>query len=104
MTGVATPGYRVNPPSPGQIYVPAPGTPGGPPIGGQPYYQLPPTAAVPGPGPAMPAEPIYTPPPSTAPMRLRPAGQSTSRRPRCRPAAGPSNVGSQPYHSLPSGG
>ncbi len=86
LTGVATPGVRVNPPSPGQVYVPAPGTPGGPPIGGQPYYQLPPTAApYPTPGPATPPEPIYTPPPSMPPSM----------------PAGPSDFGSQPYHPLP---
>ncbi len=81
VTGVAPPGYRVNPPSPGQFVVPAPGTPGGPPVGGQPYYQLPPGA----PGTAMPAGPIYTPPPSPPPAA----------------PVGPSNVGSQPYYPLP---
>ena len=40
MTGVATPGYRVNPPSPGLREAC-----GGPPIGGQPYYPLPTTAS-----------------------------------------------------------
>ena len=94
MTGVATPGYRVNPPSPGQIYAPAPGTPGGPPVGGQPYYQLPPGM----PGPAVPAGPIYTPPPSAAPVARRPAEPSISRHAASCPT-GPSNFGSQPYPS-----
>jgi len=93
--GVATPGYRVNPPSRGQIFIPAPGTPGGPPIGGQPYYQLPP-------GTPGPAEPIDTPPPS-API-APPAGGSIYQSPPAMPPAlpaGPSNVGSQPYFPLP---
>ncbi len=97
--GVATPGYRVNPPSRGQIFTPAPGTPGGPLIGGQPYYQLPPGT----PGPAMPAEPIYTPPPSTAPV-IPPASGGIYQPPPSMPPAvpvGPSNAGSQPYYPLP---
>jgi len=101
VTGVAVPGYRVNPPSP------APGTPGGPPIGGQPYYQLPPTAGqYPQPGPAIPAEPIYTPPPSAAPA-MPPGGGPIYQAPPAMPPAGPTgppNVGSQPYYPLPSGG
>jgi hypothetical protein len=86
VTGVAAPGFRVNPPAP---YVPPAGTPGGPPIGGQPYYQLPPAETV----PAGPSQPIYTPPPSTMPV------------PAPAPAAPftPSNVGSQPFYPLPSG-
>jgi hypothetical protein len=103
MSGVAAPAYRVNPPSPGQIFVPAPGTPGGPPIGGQPYYQLPPTATqYPAPGPVMPAQPIYTPPPGAAPL-APPAGGPIYQSPPSMPA-GPPNVGSQPYYALPSGG
>jgi hypothetical protein len=96
VTGVAAPGYRASPPSP------APGTPGGPPIGGQPYFQLPPGL----PGPATPAEPIYTPPPSTVPA-APPGGGPIYQSPPAMPpagAAGPPNVGSQPYFPLPSGG
>ena len=108
-TGVATPGYRVNPQS-GQTYVPAPGTPGGPPIGGQPYYQLPPSAdrgalpEYPAPaGPAMPTGPmIYGPPPGAAGP---PAGPFYSPSPSMPSGpigpVGPSNFGSQPYHPLP---
>ncbi len=69
-TGIAAPGYRINQPSPSQIYVPPPGTPGGPPIGGQPLNQLPPGT----PGPAMAPGPIYTPPPGTAPFAPPPGG------------------------------
>jgi hypothetical protein len=99
VTGVAAPGYRVNPPLAGQSVVPPPGAPGGPPIGGQPYYQLPPGM----PGPAAPAEPIYTPPPSNTPG-LPPAGGPIYQSPPSMPPStptGPSNVGSQPYHPLP---
>ncbi|MEI8374963.1 MAG: PEGA domain-containing protein [Planctomycetota bacterium] len=97
--GIATPGYRVNPPSRGPIFTPAPGTPGGPPIGGQPYYQLPPGTS----GPAVPAEPIYTPPPSTSPVAPPASGPIYQPPPSMPPAApaGPSNVGSQPYFPLP---
>jgi hypothetical protein len=104
VTGIATPGYRVNPPSRGQIYVPAPGTPGGPPAGSQPYYQLPPGT----PGPAIPAEPIYTPPPGAMPSNAAPVGPPVGGPiyqppPSMQPTvpAGPSNVGSQPYYPLP---
>ena len=98
LTGVATPGYRVNPPSPSQNYVPAPARPGGPPIGGQPYYQLPPGS--PGmSGPAIPAGPIYTPPPGAAPG-APPAGGPIYQPPPALPS-GPSDFGSQPYHPLP---
>ncbi len=99
LPGVATPGYRVNPPSPGQLYTPAAGTPGGPPIGGQPYYQLPPGT----PGPAAPAEPIYTPPPSATPVPPPAGGPIYQPAPAMSPAtpAGSSNVGSQPYYPLP---
>ncbi|MGO9114122.1 MAG: PEGA domain-containing protein [Thermoguttaceae bacterium] len=96
VTGVAPPGYRVNPPSP------APGTPGGPPIGSQPYYQLPPGM----PGPTAPAAPIYTPPPSTTPA-APPAGGPIYQPPPAMPSLAPNgqpNVGSQPYFPLPSGG
>ncbi len=96
VTGVAAPGYRVNPPLAGQSVVPPPGAPGGPPIGGQPYYQLPP-------GTPGPAEPIYTPPPSNTPG-LPPAGGPIYQSPPSMPPStpnGPSNVGSQPYHPLP---
>ncbi len=94
VTGVATPGYRINPTSPGQMMVPAPGTPGGPPPGGQPYYPLPPGT----PGPALPAEPIYTPPPSAAPVGTSVGGPITTPPPSLPPA---SPVGSQPYFPLP---
>ena len=103
LTAVATPGYRVSPSSPGQIYNPAPGTPGGPPVGGQPSYQLPPGM----PGPAIPAEPIYTPPPSAVPAAPPASGPIYQPPPATSPAmptvapAGPSNFGSQPYHALP---
>ena len=100
VTGVATPGYRVNPPAPAQPYVvPAPGSPGGPPVGGQPFYQLPPGM----PGPAMPAAPIYTPPPSAVPV-APPAGGPMYQPPPSMPPsmpAGPTDFGSQPYHALP---
>jgi hypothetical protein len=102
MTGVATPGYRVSPPSPGRIVTPAPGTPGGPPIGGQPYYQLPPGA----PGSPAPVGPIYAPPAAPAPV-APPAGGPIYQSPPSMPPAvpsGPSDFGSQPYHPLPSGG
>ncbi len=42
--GLATPGFRVNPPSQAPVFVPPAGAPGGPPIGGQPYFQLPSSA------------------------------------------------------------
>lgn len=104
LTGVATPGYRVNPPAQGQVYVPAPGTPGGPPIGSQPYYQLPPTATqYPSsgvPSPAVPAGPIYTPPPSVPPVAPSAGGPIYQPPPTTMPA-GPSDYGSQPYHALP---
>ena len=79
VTGVATPGYRVNPPSPGQNYVPAP-DPGRAAVGGQPYYQLPPGRL------ALSSRPGRSPRRRPAPRRqhLRPAGRSTIRRPRCR--------------------
>ena len=90
MTNVAAPAYRVGPPPPGQVFVPPnQGTSTIPPIGGQPSYQLPPGASA----PAVPSGPVYTPPP-VAP----PAGASGM------PSAGPSNVGSQPFYALPSGG
>jgi hypothetical protein len=89
-TGVVT---RVNPPSPGQVYVPAPATSGRPPIGGQPYYQL----------PAGPAGPIYTPPPGAVPATPSAGGPIFQPPPAMPPAppAGPSDFGSQPYHPLP---
>ncbi len=93
-TGVAPPSYRVNPPSPNGNVVPSPGAPGGPPIGGQPYNQLPPGTVG-----TMPAGPIYTPPPGTAPA-ASPAGGPIYQSPPSMPA-GPSNAGSQPYHPLP---
>ncbi len=102
LTGVATPGYRVNPPARGQIYSPVPAPPGGPPVGGQPSYQLPPGT----PSSAGPAELIDTPPPGTAPV-APPAGGPIYQTPVTTPAmppgapAGPSNFGSQPYHPLP---
>ena len=105
LSGVAAPGYRFDQPSAGQIYVPAPGTPGGPPIGGQPYYQLPPAAdhgaspAYPLPGPGMPAEPVTTPPPTAIPL-APPAGGPVYQPSPAMPI-GPSNIGSQPYHALP---
>ena len=106
LTGVAAPGYRVNPPGApaygsGQNYMPAPGAPGGPPIGSQPYYQLPSGP----PGPGLPSEPIVTPPPTAAPV-VPPAGGSIYQPPPSMPPsmpAGPSDIGSQPYHPLPSG-
>ncbi len=98
VTGVTTPDYRVNPP--GQNFTPAPGTPGGPPIGSQPYYQLPPSSApYPTPGPALPPGTIYSPPPGAAPVG--PSGGGPILQPPPSVPAGPSNVGSQPYHALP---
>jgi hypothetical protein len=99
MTGIATPGYRVNPPSPGRVVTPAPGTPVTPPMGGQPYYQLPPGAS----GSAAPVGPINGPPPSTAPVSP-PSGRPIYQPPPSMPpsaATGPADVGSQPYHPLP---
>jgi hypothetical protein len=99
VTGVATPGYRVNPPAAGRVFVPPAGAPGGPPVGGQPYYQLPPGS----PSPAAP-EPIRTPSPNPAPASpsdgtiYQPPPSMSSPVP-----AGSSNVGSQPYYPLPSG-
>jgi hypothetical protein len=101
VTGVATPGYRVNPPSSGRIMMPAPGTPGEPPVGGQPYYQLPPGTPV----PATPSGPTYTLPPTTTPA-APPAGGSISQPPPSMSPAthgDPPDVGSQPYFPLPSG-
>ena len=111
MTGVATPGYRVNPPSPGQIVMPAPGTPGGPPVGGQPYYQLPPPAdraRPPTQRPALPCRPSRSTRRRPAPYRraLRLAGPSTSRRLRCRqrrPAGRRTSVRSRTFRCLRAG-
>jgi len=115
MPGIATPAYRINA-TPGRVVAPAPGSATGQPIGGQPSYQLPagaPGPAAPlGPGyapppgtlPAMPPPvgPVYTPPPGTAPIGPQPGG--SIYQPPSTPAAapaGPSDVGSQPYHPLP---
>ena len=101
LPGVATPGYRINPPSPGQVLVPVPGTPGGSPVGGLPYHEFPP--GTPGmPGAVVPAEPVITPPPSGAPA-APPAGGLYQPPPSMlpNPPAGPSDFGSQPYHPLP---
>jgi hypothetical protein len=95
--GVATPGYRVNPPERPAYVVPA-GAPGGIPFGGQPYYQLPPGAAapaIPEPAPApgiAPAGPAASGPIYQAPPSLPPLGTSA-----------PTGVGSQPYYPLPGG-
>ena len=89
MTGVATPGYRVGPASPGQVFVPpVPGTAVGPAIGGQPSYQLPPAnmenPAPISPGPAIPTGPITRRRLGPRRHRRRPEAPSTSRRPPCR--------------------
>jgi hypothetical protein len=95
-TGVAPPGYQVNPLSPAGNVMPAPGAPSGAPIGGQPNYQL----------PTGPAGPIYAPPPSIVPGAPPTGGPIYQAPPSMPPSmpAGPSDVGSQPYHALPSGG
>jgi len=105
ITGVAAPGYRVNPPSTGQAYVPPAGAPGGPPIGGQPFYQLPPGAA----NPVLPPGSSDIGPPASAPIGPPPSGTIYQPPPSLSPSAptGPSaapGTGSQPYYPLPSGG
>jgi hypothetical protein len=103
VTGNTIPGYRVNPPPQGRIVAPAPGTPGGPPIGGQPYFQLPPGT----PGPIAPAGPVEIAPPAMPPPGAGPAAPPTGGpiyQPPPAAPTGPSNVGSQPYFPLPSGG
>jgi hypothetical protein len=102
-TGLATPGYCVNPATPNQIYMPAQGAPGGPAIGGQPSYQLPPGS----PG-AMPSGPVYNPPQNIAPPGAGTFGPGPGPvyplNTMPNGPSGPSNLGSQPYHDLPSGG
>jgi hypothetical protein len=113
MTGVTTPGYRINQPPVSQIPVAGPANPGGTLIGGQPSYPLPP-------GMTAPSGPVDMAPPGTVPQGMGPQGpglqgpgpMGSSGRPiyqgppTMSPGgpAGPSNVGSQPYFPLPSGG
>ena len=82
--GVATPGYRVNPPERPAFVVPA-GAPGGVPVGGQPY-----PGSYPAPAPAF-APGNTTPGPFYQPS-VPPAGTTV-----------PGDVGSQPYYALPGG-
>ena len=102
VTGVATPGYRVNPPSPGQISCRPRELPAGRRLAASPIINFRPGC------PAPPCRPGRSTRRRPAPRRWRrrPEGRSTSRRPRCRlrMPAGPSNFGSQPYHPLPWSG
>jgi hypothetical protein len=98
VTGVATPGYRVNPPVARPAYVPPAGVGAGPMVGGQSTYQLPPGSN----GAVVPA-PIATPSPNVVPSGP-PSSLPTYQPPQTMP--GPTmqpGVGSQPYFPLPSG-
>jgi hypothetical protein len=99
VNGVATPGFRVNPPARAPLYVPPNGSPAGQPIGEQPYYQLPSGPTMPTPSP----EPITTPPPGGGPAGTFPGqGYQPPVLPPSGPSA-PSGAGSQPYFPLPGG-
>ncbi len=97
--GLASPGYRVNPPDRPAYVVPA-GAPGGIPVGGQPYFQLPPGAAA----PAIPA-PLTTPSAGLAPSGTVAPGPFYQPPPSLPPSgpSDPTGIGSQPYFPLPGG-